>query len=350
MHGPSTSHPVREAASTLVKPPLSSNATPGGLAPGRRYQACLPAYLSLVRRLWYHLPESVRRLRPGILFGMHVHALVRRCADRQQYFGTFFFRNRPELDLLVRLLRNRPRGSTVSLCVLACSKGAEVYSIAWAIRTARPDLNLTIRAVDISPDILAFAQRGSYAAETPRIPDALDHADRAGVESVLRNTQRDQSGSIYERVTPEEMDGLFDRISHGLQVKARLQEGITWHVGDARDPELAPTLGPQDIVVANRFLCHMAPEAARDCLRNIARLVKPGGHLFVSGIDLDVRVGVARELGWTPVTELIRDIHEGDRSLRDGWPLQYWGLEPLQDRRPDWTLRYASAFQLGGHS
>jgi len=41
-------------------------------------------------------------------------------------------------------------------------------------------------------------------------------------------------------------------------------------------------------VVANRFLCHMEPPDAQNCLRNIGRLVKPGEYLFVTGIDLDV--------------------------------------------------------------
>jgi 2-polyprenyl-3-methyl-5-hydroxy-6-metoxy-1,4-benzoquinol methylase len=79
--------------------------------------------------------------------------------------------------------------------------------------------------------------------------------------------------------------------------------------------------------VANRFLCHMEPAAAERCLRNIARLVKPGGYLFVSGVDLDVRTRVARGMGWKPVMDLIREIHEGDPSSRDGWPVDYTGLE-----------------------
>jgi hypothetical protein len=92
----------------------------------------------------------------------------------------------------------------------------------------------------------------------------------------------------------------------------------------------------------------MKPMAAERCLRNIARLVKPGGYIFVSGIDLDVRAKVARAMGWKPVTDLMREIHEGDPSMmRYGWPLAYWGLEPFSDNRPDWKIRYASVFQIG---
>jgi len=86
---------------------------------------------------------------------------------------------------------------------------------------------------------------------------------------------------------------------------------------------------------------------AERCLRNIALLVKPGGYLFVSGIDLDVRVKVARALGWRPVTELLREVYEGDSSLNERWPEDYWALEPLRASRPDWEVRYASVFQLG---
>jgi hypothetical protein len=47
------------------------------------------------------------------------------------------------------------------------------------------------------------------------------------------------------------------------------------------------------------------------------------------------------------VTELIREIHDGDPSLRQDWPLQYWGLEPFDGRRSDWKMRYSSVFQVG---
>jgi hypothetical protein len=52
-------------------------------------------------------------------------------------------------------------------------------------------------------------------------------------------------------------------------------------------------------------------------------------------------------MGWKPVPDLIKEIHEGDPSLRQGWPLEYWGLEPFWDDRSDWKFRYASVFQIG---
>ena len=47
--------------------------------------------------------------------------------------------------------------------MLACSKGAEVYSILWTIRSARPDLRVRMHAVDVSREILAFAEKGVYS-------------------------------------------------------------------------------------------------------------------------------------------------------------------------------------------
>jgi len=91
----------------------------------------------------------------------------------------------------------------------------------------------------------------------------------------------------------------------------------------------------------------MKPAAAERCLGSIARLVKPGGYLFTSGVDLAVRTRMARRMGWKPVTDLLREVHEGDVSLRNGWPLEYWAQEPFQATRRDRVIRYAAAFRLG---
>ncbi|HEX4038296.1 MAG TPA: CheR family methyltransferase [Acidobacteriaceae bacterium] len=300
-------------------------------------------YLGIQMRFWKHCPAGWRSSWIGKRWGWHIHALVRALSSRQQYFATFFLRNRPEMNLMCRLLEQKPRGAQVRIAILACSKGAEVYSILWAIRSARPDLDIRVHALDISPEIVEFASQGIYSLQPP--PGEGEAAGQPG--DVARTTHRDQRAPLFERVSEAEMEQIFEMDGDEAKVRPWLREGITWSSGDAGDPALGEQLGPQDLVVANRFLCHMTPPVAARCLTNIGRLVAPGGYLFVCGIDMDVRARVALAQRWKPVTEMICEIHDGDVSLREGWPLEYWALEPLRDDLPNWQMRYASAFQIG---
>ena len=196
--------------------------------------------------------------------------------------------------------------------------------MAWRIRSARPDLRLTLHAVDISKQAVEFAKRGEYSLTASQL----------------------SSTAIFERMTTAEMEEFFDRDGDVMRVKSWIKEGIDWQVGDAGERGIVDALGPQDIVVANNFLCHMDAPEAEACLRNIARLIRTHGYVFVSGIDLDVRTKVAFDLGWEPLQELLEEIHEGDPCMRELWPCQYAGLEPINKKRQDWRTRYAAAFQL----
>jgi SAM-dependent methyltransferase len=285
-------------------------------------------YLRLNKLIWNYLHPSVTAISPFRTYGSFLHTLVCLNSDRRQFFGTFFLRNRPQLELIRRLCAQKRNGLPLRISVLACSNGAEVYSILWTIRLARPDLKIVTNAVDISKEVLELAQEGVYSLEAPELVEE----------------------PIFKRMTIEDMREMFDIEGDHAKIKPWIKEGIVWHVGDAGDSEMLAVLGPQDMVVANNFLCHMDPPNAEKCLHNIARLVKPGGYLFVSGIDLDVRTKVARKLGWKPVQDLIEEIHNGDPVLRMDWPFKWWGLEPLNKRRQDWKVRYASVFQLNGET
>ena len=280
-------------------------------------------FLALNERVWKRLPIVLQHSRTMTRYGAFLHKLVKAGSPRRQYHGTFFFRNRPELELLRSLAIQRPAGADLKIAVVACSNGAEVYSILWILRSARPDLKITVEAIDISEDIIELAKAGVYSL--------------TGYEMV--------HSPIFERLTNEEMDAMFDRVGNQVTIKPWLQEGIHWRVCNAADPEMVQRLGLQDIVVANKFLCHMRPEDAESCLGNLSHLARPGGYVFVSGVDLDVRVKVALRLGWTPMLELLQEMHDGDPSVRRDWPLRYWGLEPFVRDRPDWEYRYASAFR-----
>jgi len=282
------------------------------------------AYLHANHRLWNRLPSLVTTRRPLQLYGSFLHRLARIQGSRELAFSTFFLRNRPELELIRRQLEAKSRGATLRVAVLGCSTGAEAYSVAWRIRSARPDLKLTLNAVDISRQAVEVAKSGVYSLQSPQLT----------------------STTIVERLTDDEMQQLFDRDGETVSVKPWIRKGISWHVGDVGDSEVPDLLGAHDIVVANNFLCHMEPAEAERSLHNVARLVGPNGYLFVSGIDLDVRSKVSIELGWKPVRELLEEIHDGDPCLRSCWPFHYGGLEPLNKRRKDWRTRYSAVFQL----
>src|SRR5215813_5507733 len=281
-------------------------------------------YLGLNRRWWKKLPASLSTLGPVRSYGDFLHTLARRYGVRAQAPSTFFLRNRPQLELIRRLIEQRAKTDTLRVAVLGCSTGAEPYSAAWRIRSARPDLKLILHALDISKGAVEFGKCGRYPLVAPQLTGT----------------------DIFERMTETEMMELFDRDGDVVTVKPWIKEGIKWQVGDVAESETLDALGPQYIVIANNFLCHMYPSMAKRCLRNMARLVRPHGYLFVSGIDLDIRTKVADDLGWRPLQELLEEIHEGDPCMKTFWPWHYAGLEPLNKKRGDWKRRYAVAFQL----
>lgn len=223
-----------------------------------------------------------------------------------------FLRNRAEIELLRQLADRATAGASIDMAIFACSKGAEVYSIAWALKAARPDLTINLRAIDISQEIVEFAGRGLYSLQ--------DGDNKSGAVELGANTYRDQPAgySPFMFMFESEKDAMFDREGDVVRVKSWIKQGITWQCADAGDPELMSIVGPQDIVIANRFLCHMQPAVAEPILRNLSRVVKPGGYLLASGVDLDVRMHVAMDMKWQAVTELMEEVHDGDTSIRDG--------------------------------
>lgn len=282
------------------------------------------AFLRLNQAAWNALPGGLTSWAPVRAYGSWLHAVARIQIGRAQALSTYFLRNRAELDLIRSLLETRKAGDVLRVTVLGCSTGAEAYSVAWTIRAARPDLKLVMQAVDISRQAVEFAERGVYSAHRSGLVDT----------------------SILSAMTAGEIDEVFGKDGDDLTVRDWIREGIRWSVGDAGDPELIEALGPQDLVVANNFLCHMDDAEADRCLRLIGSLVSPGGYLFVSGVSMDVRSRVARDAGWEPIQELLEEIHEGDRRLGARWPCHYAAPEPMNRKRRDWRLRYAAAFHL----
>jgi chemotaxis methyl-accepting protein methylase len=281
-------------------------------------------FLAVNQYLWKISPAAPTSAGPLRRYGEFLHRLARASAKRVPAFSTYFMRNRPALQLIRRFAERKSPGATLRVAVLGCSTGADVYSVAWTIRQARSDVKLAVHAIDLSKEAIDVARRGRYSLKTAVVADT----------------------NIFERLTKAEMEAMFDRDGDEVTVKPWLKEGIEWHVADAGGAEVLDLLGPHDIVVASNLLCDMDDPSAEACLRNIGRLAAPGGYVIATGVDLEVRSAVAETLGWSPVQELLEEIHEGDPSLRGLWPCHYAGLEPLNTGRQDWRCRYAAAFQV----
>jgi chemotaxis methyl-accepting protein methylase len=273
---------------------------------------------------WKRLPAGATSLGPVRAYGNALNAIARTRLDRTFYFGTFFLRNRPQLELAGRIAEQISKPSGLKVAIVGCSIGAEVYSILWTIRSKYPDLKMVVTASDISKDALDFAENGVYPLKGCKFTDE----------------------KILARMTEQEKRELFHDETAGMRIKRWLREGIIWRAADVADPELVHAFGQQDMVFANNLFCHMPPNDAERCLRNVTKLVRRGGYLFISGVDLDVRAKAARELQLEPITDLIEEIHNGDPALIEDWPFRYWGLEPLDKSRPDWEFRYSSVFRV----
>src|SRR5260370_41371549 len=118
------------------------------------------------------------------------------------------------MELMGRLVDQKVYGARVAISVLACSKGAEVYSILWSIRTSRPDLKVTLQAVDISQEIVNFAKEGAYTQKDPASLKVHDHFGMTEEEKLICTTCRDQgsdqSASLCHRMDDSEMHAMFD--------------------------------------------------------------------------------------------------------------------------------------------
>lgn len=265
-----------------------------------------------------------------IAAGRMIHAVSCGLSNREQSESTWFLRNQPLL-LTIRdvVTQDFNTDEEIRCCVAGCSTGAELYSILWALRKARPQLKIVPIGFDISETVVAKAQAARYA--------------RVGSEIM-----RGFLGSEPKPLSEETIAELFEANGNELRVKDWIRKGAKFEVADARDPELARKLGPQDVVVANNFLVHMKPPAATACLWNVIRLVRPGGILVCRGVDLNVRERAVREFGLAPVILRIEEIHdsEPDIDARRYWPWRYFGLEPLNKGRKDWVQRYASIFRV----
>ncbi|WP_170844710.1 CheR family methyltransferase [Aliiruegeria lutimaris] len=250
------------------------------------------------------------------------HRQLRRQGQRvDDHTYTCFLRAPAQLSLISGpVLDYLGRGERLEITLLACSNGAEPYTIASWLAQAVPGLDFHIRASDLHPEMVARAQAARYSRD-----------------EVLHS----------EYMTQSFLDATFEEDADGYVVRPEIRARVSFSQASLLDGDgLRAEFGQAPLVVAQNVLFHLPPDLAADALRNLYSLTKPGGALLIEGMDLDLRAEVTEQLGLVPFTEDLRRVYEETRvhtPLR--WWRYYWGTEPFMHLRPNRSRRYATAFK-----
>ena len=164
---------------------------------------------------------------------------------------TWFLRDRPQLEALVRALP-----ATARVWSAGCASGEEPYSLAMlAALAGRPSLH--VLATDVVPSVLARARAARYAGL------ALRH-----VEERLR-------------------ERFFHEVDGDFVVRDAIREQVRFARHNLCDDPVAP--GSWDAIVCRNVLIHFHPDAARRVIVRLGAALAPGGVLVLGAADALLR-------------------------------------------------------------
>jgi SAM-dependent methyltransferase len=265
-----------------------------------------------------HMRELIFKLARSPWIGPHIYGWRRRHQQRNQSTTTKFFRQLQQVAALEGPLAYLTEGKKLSVLVAGCSFGCEAYSLAGFLALRFPRLEWQIKAVDISREALKIAE-----------------ASRYGVEHGLGSPRNDLIGRLEAR--------LFNRSGDEWTVVPDIRERVSFAYGDVLSPEFRQ-FKDYDLVLGQNFMIHMNDALAERALAALVAAARPGGALFLGGMGFETKPALIAEHKLVPVAWHIAEIHEEDDMRRTAWPLQYWALEPINPRDPDYLVRYSTVF------
>lgn len=169
----------------------------------------------------------------------------------------------------------------------ACSTGQEPYSIAMILRDLIPDIDswdVNILATDISPDAIAKASTGIYAA----------HEMDRGLDPMQRSK-------------------FFTPIGNTWRVRDEIRAMVSFQPRNLLQPFLG--IGPFDIVFCRNVAIYFKREVRNELFRRIAHVLTPTGYLFVGSSETLSDVG----------PNFAPEHHCGSVFYQPNLPRQVWG-------------------------
>lgn len=252
------------------------------------------------------------------------HALLRRGERLSTHTWTCFYRAPAQLRALsgpvLEFLGNPQRsGERLEILLLACSSGAEVYTIASWLMQQVPELNFHIHASDLHDELVNYARAGKYT------PDEVLHSDY---------------------ISPAFIDATFEYVNGSYVVRPEIRERTSFRQANLLDGEgLRKSFAKAPLVIAQNVLFHLSPENATTAFENLVSLMTPRAVLLLEGMDLGLRSKMTARNGLRPLPYDLRQIYEETRvhTPRDWWNY-YWGVEPYTPFHPDRERRYATIY------
>jgi chemotaxis protein methyltransferase CheR len=181
---------------------------------------------------------------------------------------SYFFRERTQLDMLRSEVlpslaqERRPGGGPIRILSMGAAAGQEPYTLAIVAREALAGTGIPfqVTGMDVDPGALDLARTGEYRA----------HSLRGMPEEVV--------------------DEYFLAVDGGWRLREEIREAARFQRGNLVDPAWTETVPPQDVIFCRNVLIYFREEAVHRAVRNLYRVVRPGGFLFLGHAESLTRV------------------------------------------------------------
>jgi chemotaxis protein methyltransferase CheR len=256
-------------------------------------------------------------------YGVVKHAwLLATCDRTQSHTYTCFYRTPSQLEALagpvLEYLGGPPKDRPLEIVVLACSNGAEAYTMASYLTQHLPNLDFRITAADLHQEMVEYGRAGSYLSEEALQSEFID-------------------GEFVTRT--------FDKVGERYVVKPEIRAKVAFKQGNLLDEGLAAQFSSADVVTAQNVLFHLKPRDAKKAFENLIKILKPRSALLIDGMDQPLRVALTRAHGLEPLSYKARAIYNESRIHTPvDWWRYYWGSEPYSPLRRDRKRRYGTIF------
>jgi chemotaxis protein methyltransferase WspC len=153
-------------------------------------------------------------------------------------------------DHIARALRAGPPRRRFRILSLPCASGEEPYSLAIALREAQvPAAGWTIHGIDVSARLLERARAGRYGELS------------------------------FRQTAPEVRERYFRPVEGGWELLPAVRDSVRFRQGNLLHPDLLAGEAPYDLVFCRNLFIYLHPEARRQALANLERVLCADGLL-----------------------------------------------------------------------